>query len=227
MKALALICLATAAWAQPLVVYSEFVRVDTTNGDVIAPETPREIISPAAVRKGFTSFQVVVRAAPEDKWWLFVGQNPEDAFKVTLYKEDGESLQPVDLPIQSQGAQVFWMDVWTDADAPVRRVKLEPELNLHDDWVTYPMEVRVVDAVVPETSPLARTVCGLTQSAISTDVARRQLRNADQDGALSTKLPKDEVEKLAALCDEPPPVIDKRFWSEDYLRIRDSLFRLR
>src|ERR1700733_6174718 len=64
-----------AAWAQPLSVYSEFARINAS-GEVTAPETPREILSPALVRNGFTSFQVVVQAPADRQWWLFVGQNP-------------------------------------------------------------------------------------------------------------------------------------------------------
>jgi hypothetical protein len=228
MKPLLLILLIAAAGvnqakAQPLTVYSEFARIDTKSGEVLSPETPREIISPAVVRNGFTSFQVVVQAAPEDKWWLFIGQNPENAFKVTMYKESGEQLQPLDLPIQSQGTAVFWMDVWTDANALVRRVKIEPELNLHDDWVIYPLEARVVDATV---AGAAGGVCPLQMTAIPTDVAKLQLRNAEQDGGLAAKLPKDQIDKLRADCGAPQSTA-QRFWTEDYLKIRDYLFRLR
>jgi hypothetical protein len=224
MKPLLLTLLIAAfAQAQPLTVYSEFARIDTKTGEVLAPETPREIISPAVVRNGFTSFQVVVQAPPDDKWWLFIGQNPENAFKITMYKESGEALQPLDLPIQSQGTAIFWMDVWTDATAPVRRVKLEPELNLHDDWVIYPLEARVVDAVV---SGAAGWVCPLQITVAPTDVARLQLRNAEQDGALATKLSKDEIDKLSADCGAPQSTA-QRFWTEEYLKIRDYLFRLR
>ena len=60
-----------------------------TRGEVIAPEAPREILSPAVVRNGFTSFQVVVEAPAEAKWWLFVGQNPENSVKLTMYRELG------------------------------------------------------------------------------------------------------------------------------------------
>jgi hypothetical protein len=221
-----------AAWAQPITVYSEFARIDPKTGDALAPESPREILSPAVVRNGFTSFQVVVQAPAEDKWWLFVGQNPENAFKLTLFKESGDSLERVDLPYQSTGTQVFWLDVWTDGNAPVRRVKLEPELNLHDDWVIYPIEARVVDAIVPETPGIENLVCGLKVSAIMATgsthgVAGAQLRNAEQDGALATKLLKDELENLGAWCDTPAPSDAQRFWTESYLRIRDYLFRLR
>ena len=45
------------------------------------------------VRNGFTSFQVVVQAPAETSWWLFIGQNPENAVKITMYKESGGLLE--------------------------------------------------------------------------------------------------------------------------------------
>jgi hypothetical protein len=114
-------------WAQSVSVYSELTRIDD-QGKVIAPETPREILSPAVVRNGFTSFQVVVEAPPEAKWWLFVGQNPENSVKLTMYRElgpeSGNALEPVDLPYRSSGTQVLWLDLWTGENAPVKRIKV-------------------------------------------------------------------------------------------------------
>jgi hypothetical protein len=217
-------------------VYSEFARVDTTTGEVLAPESPREIISPAVVRNGFTSFQVVVQAAPEDKWWLFVGQNPENAFKVTMYQETATGLQAAELPIRSQGNAVFWMDVWTDADAVVRRVKLEPELNLHDDWVTSPLEARVVEASTPgvhveaagtPVSAMRGFLCGAPKMPDSMAVEgislpNLRLRNARQDLALAASAPQDDLKSLFGGCTAPAPSDPE--W---YLKIRDYLFRLR
>src|SRR5208282_4290318 len=130
---LAGLLLAAAARAQPVSVYSEFARINAA-GDVTAPEAPREILSPAVVRNGFTSFQVVVQAPADKTWWLFVGQNPDNTFKLTMYKESGDSLEPVELPRMSSGTEVLWLDVWTEASTRVERVKLEPELNINDDW---------------------------------------------------------------------------------------------
>src|SRR5579884_66759 len=127
--------LGLSSWAQTLTVYSELAEIDSASGKVIAPETPREILSPALIRNGFTSFQVVVEAPNDTKWWLFVGQNPENAAKVTIYRESGQMLEPVELPLRGDGSAVFWMDVWLDRDAPVQRIKLEPELYVNDDWV--------------------------------------------------------------------------------------------
>jgi hypothetical protein len=236
MKALLLLSgIAVVAWAQPVSVYSEFARIDTRTGAALAPETPREILSPAVVRNGFTSFQLVVQAPSDAKWWLFVGQNPEESFKVTIYEESSDGLKPLDLPIQSQGARVYWLDVWTAPDAPVRRVKLEPELNLHYDWVIYPMEARVVDALIPENrsdaagSPVAAMrgfVCGIPASAgapvEAISIPGFRLRNARQDLALASSASKDELKTLFGDCSAPPSPDPE--W---YLRIRDYLFRLR
>ena len=233
-------------WAQSVSVYSEFARIDAT-GKVTAPQEPREILSPAVVRSGFTSFQVVAEAPSEAKWWLFIGQNPENSFKVTMYKESGEALEPVDLPYQSQGTQVFWMDVWTDGDARVQRVKLEPELNINEDWVTYPIEARVVEARIPPGPPILGvlrpepaslmriSVCGLPAGGIDFNMiygvsgsgpslADLRSRNSQQDTRLmdAHAAAKEDVKKLLGGCDAPLPSDP-----ESYLPIRDYLFRLR
>ena len=67
---------------------------------------------------------------------------------VTIYRESGDMLERVELPVDGDGTQIFWMDLWTAKDAPVRRIKVEPELKIDEDWVIYPMEGRVMDAVV-------------------------------------------------------------------------------
>jgi len=220
-KSILALAIVGAAWAQPLTVYSDLAEIDS-NGKVTAPESPREILSPAVVRNGFTSFQVVVEAPADKKWWLFVGQNPENSFKVTIYKESGNALDPVELPRQSSGTEVLWIDVWTDANAPIRRVKLEPEVNLEDDWVIYPIEARVMDAKVPDGSQPATALCGLPKPDASNQIAALRYRNALQDAALSTLAHADELKKVSVSCDtssaENP---------EQYLRIRDYLLRLR
>jgi len=222
---------AGAVWAQPLSVYSEFARIDGS-GEVTAPETPREILSPALVRNGFTSFQVVVQAPADRKWWLFVGQNPENAVKLTMYRESGDALEPVEFPRQSRGTEILWMDVWTAATTPVERIKIEPELRFNDasddDWMIYPIEARVVEARVPAPAlPAGSYLCPLVATpSVSTPappMARFQFRNAAQDFALAERVPKEELAKLLAFCDTPAPPR----WSENYLRIRDYLFSLR
>jgi len=140
------------ASGQLLNVYSEFAKIDA-QGNVVAPESPREILSPALVRNGFTSFQVVVQVPPGTDYLLRLGQNPANAAKVTFYAETAGGLQRVDDPIKGNVTQTFWMDVWIDKDAPARRIKVEPELQIGADWVTYPMEMRVRENVVPDRGP--------------------------------------------------------------------------
>jgi hypothetical protein len=211
--------------AQSLSVYSDLAQIDEL-GKVTAPETPREILSPALARNGFNSFQVVVEAPDEAKWWLFVGQNPENSVKVTMYRESGGSLEPVDLPYQSSGTQVLWMDLWTDESARVQRIKVEPELNINDDWVTYPIEGRVMEARIPPgPSPapsLHAYLCG--SPALGPPLEGSRLRNGEQDVKLldAHGAAKEDVRKLLGGCDAPLPADPE--W---YLGIRDYLFRLR
>jgi hypothetical protein len=117
------------------------------------------------------------------------------------------------------------MDLWTDRAAPVRRIKVEPELSAGNDWVIYPMEARVTDAVVPDSAATATSIrsvaCGTRTPSATTDRARVQARNAQQDVALGTRVPREELRRIA-LCDAPEPVDPE--W---YLRIRDYLFRMR
>ncbi len=221
----------SAAWAQSISVYSEFVRIDQS-GRVVAPETPREILSPAIVRNGFTSFQIAVQAEAGLQWKLYVGQNPDNAVRLTLYRKSSEALEKVSIPVEGEGSQVFWMDVWTERTAPVQRIKIEPELYARGDWVTYPMEARVMEARAPDAGPggsIHSLLCGgAAPAAPTSDVAKLQFRNAQQDAALAERaskdeLKKDELKKLYGACDAAPPA-DNPEW---YLRIRDYLFRLR
>jgi hypothetical protein len=221
-----------ALGAQPLSVYSEFARIDAA-GRVVSPESPREILSPALARNAFTSFQIVVEVPADKSYFLHVGQNPENAVKVTMYRETGDRLDPVELPVSGKGTQIFWMDLWTDKSAPVARIKVEPQLSIDDDWVIYPMEGRVMDALVPDaarqegfTAPFAvmkGVVCG-TRAGAGTDNnrARLQYRNAQQDAALASKASKEELRKAFGSCDAAAPTNP-----EAYLKIRDYLFRLR
>jgi len=149
--------------AQPLRVYSEFSRI-SPSGEVVeidrSDSDPREILSPAVPRNGFASYHIVA-TIPAGKPFIFtIGQNPEDAVAVTMYRElhdeNGipDKLEPVTLPYEATAPEagqplVFWMDMWSDRNAPVRRIKVEPQLHIEGYWYTYPMEVRVSSPVVP------------------------------------------------------------------------------
>lgn len=234
--------------AQILNVYSEFAKIDA-EGNVVAPENPREILSPALVRNGFTSFQVVAQVPRGTNYVLRLGQNPENAAKVVFYKAVATGLEPAETPIQADTTQTFWMDVWIDKDAPVRRIKLEPELQFGADWVTYPMEMRVRETVVPENGPIAAKsaapfdmlqsfLCAdkptsdgkaaARASKITTAEALHQ-RNALQDVAMASALSapaREELRKWMGGCtartsDNPETYLHVRdyFWTPLWMKV--------
>jgi len=221
------------AWAQPMSVYSELARIDAT-GKVISPETPREILSPALARNAFTSFQIVVQVSKGTPYQLWIAQNPENAVRVTIYRENGDRLVPVTPPVEGDSTQVFWMDVWTDRNAPVARIKIEPQLHVNSDWVIYPMEGRVMAATVPDgkwpqgtaapADVIKTLVCGtkLPAAAASADltIPAVRFRNAQQDLALAAKAPKAELLQRFGTCTAPASADPE--W---YFRIRDYLFK--
>jgi hypothetical protein len=217
--------------SQSVQVYSEFARFGLA-GEVTAPAQPREILSPAVVRNGFTSFQIVVRVPKNTPYALYVGENPPHASKVSVYRETADRLEPVDLPYQGDSTQVLWLDVWIDRDAPVRRIKIEPQMtvNLADNdlgWITYPMEVRIMDAQVPVANvegDMQAFLCGSHAADPSSLSAaeRFHLRNQQQDVALAARAQRPELERLFGACDAGPA--ENPEW---YLRLRDYLFRMR
>ena len=248
-------------------VYSEFSRSDPF-GQVAAPDRgsrgPREILSPLLARNAWASFHVAVTAAPGTPYELHVGQNPENAVRVTGFqelfeKQDGQwlpdRLQQVSLPfeglipqdgdIPGQTTQVFLMDVWVDANAAVRRIKVEPQLWVESRWIIYPMEVRIGEVRIPRLFPTLAALppatapadaaaraalCGQAARGAGNgniDTVRRTIRrNALQDAAL-LKSAGDPVRKqVAALtnacADDAPRGESGAEW---YLRVRDALFR--
>jgi len=164
-----------AAGAHSIRVYSEFQRIDPF-GEVVAADRPphpgikpREILSPAVARNAFASFRIAVTLQEGGSYTLHVGQNPENMFRATVYKERfvksaaawvPHGLEAVALPytgtlpepsgiIPAQTTATFWLDIWIPFDAPAGRMKLEPQVFAEGHWATYPMEVRVTAAVVP------------------------------------------------------------------------------
>ncbi|HYI97206.1 MAG TPA: hypothetical protein VEX68_26945 [Bryobacteraceae bacterium] len=170
-----------------LKVYSEFTRIDPF-GQIVAqdkgPGEPRHILSPGAPRNAFSSLRIVVTMDKPGKYILDIGQNPENAVKATLYKERFEKhgnqwipdgLEPVKIPyegvfpesetIPGQTAVTFWLDMWVARNAEVDRIKVEPQvwIGYADDWFTYPMEVRILDAVLPDVSPKSAALPEITE----------------------------------------------------------------
>jgi hypothetical protein len=222
-------------FGQPVRVYSEFARIDGA-GNAAAPENPREILSPMAPRNGFTSFQLVVQVPARTKFSLHVGLNPEGAAQVAVYRREGTALESVTLPFDGESTQIFWMDLEISKRSPVRRVKIEPQVLLHDDWVVYPIELRVVEATVPDALPppawadpfssLQAALCGFKASNPPqfTGMAQLASRNARQDAALVADLSEEgraSLRKLIGSC-TAKAAADPEF----YLRARDELLRL-
>ena len=232
----ALLCLwfaSVVAPGQPLRVFSEFARIGP-DGEPAVPENPREILSPAVARNAFATYQVLVKAPEGAQLW--VGQNPDGAFQVTLYREEaGGKLHKVVEPVEIKGSEVIWMDVFVPRETPISRIKLEPELYTGKDWVIYPMEVRVEGPTVADTITVAGTaapievmrsfLCGTNLTPgqdIGVTRAALSFRNAQADVKLAGPAPRAEVQKLFGACNQPAPANP-----EAYLRIRDYLLRLR
>ncbi len=215
---------------QSVSVYSEFRRVDPS-GEIVESDrggTPREILSPALPRNGWSSFRVVVSAPPGKDYYLHIGQNPEAAVEATVFREVHErhggrlipdGLEKVELPHRGtipeprgrarRTVDTFWMDVFVRGDAPIRRVRLELQLNVGEEWFIYPLELRVMHPVIPKlpelSVPLATVtgsadlmavaalkagLCGGARSpaAVGTSPRSRIRRNALQDVALARSL---------------------------------------
>ena len=233
--AISLALAGVALCAQNVQVYSEFAQINDA-GEVVAPANPREILSPAVARDAFSSFQIAIQVPKGTKFLVYVGQNPDDAAKLTLYRRRAGRLEPIELPYSGESSQVLWMDLWVDANAPVRRVKIEPQVGIDGDWFTYPMEVRVMEPVMPDRSAPTQGVaspfevmraflCGTKVPPLAGRVpvgADLLFRNAQQDVALAAagSIPlRDEIKKAMGGCNANTPA-DPEF----YLRLRDYLF---
>jgi hypothetical protein len=256
--------------AHDLRVYSEFTRMDPF-GNVVRPDRgvePREILSPAIPRNASSGFHLVVSGEPGEPFTLHVGLNPADVVRVTVYREEyaragGEwipdGLARIELPYTGkiegapgQSAQSFWMDLWVGGDAPVRRMKVEPQVYMDGRWIRYPMEVRIVRASVPPrpaaleaasverldlpadaSARLAflRVLCGESnggEPARTPSVRSLIARDAAQDAALAAGLDADLLWQWFG-------VRDRRAWCsayvrdkagpESYLRVRDHVYR--
>jgi hypothetical protein len=239
--------LVDAAQAQlpSIKIYSEYQRIDPF-GQVASPDRPsregvasREILSPGLARNAHATYHAAVTAPPGTPYSLYVGQNPADFLGVTMYKEIHvlrgaqwvpDQLEPVSFPytgafpdatkpIPGQTTVTFLMDVWVPFDTEARRTRLELQLFAAGRWIIYPLEVRVLPAIVPthEVSRAALTgideasdmtaravlrdyVCGQASAGASAaepaTVRRMILRNASQDIALARLLEKQPGERI-------------------------------
>jgi len=212
--------------AQTVEVYSEFQRVDSWGHllDAEAAPPPREIISPAVPRNGFTSFHIAVTARPGLSYFLFVQANPPNLVEPKLYKEFDDRLEPVPSPNfgvipDGQTTRVYLLDIWVPPDAePGRRVRLELQLKV-GDWIVYPLELRIQKASVP-------TTAGRTAPASLEQVTNR---NARQDAAFEATLNLPEVWFLTAQHIADSWTARSPFSAavnpEWYLKVRDLLYR--
>jgi hypothetical protein len=145
----------------------------------------------------------------------------------------------------------LWMDLWVKRDARVERIKVEPQLYLQEHWYTYPMEVRIVQPVVPNT-PITRgrkPAEGARADAAVRELAREQLcgatpglggsepsiwqmtrRNALQDlelagadGFSAAVVKAAGARSAADWCAKPASGATNPEW---YLRARDAIYRL-
>ena len=167
-----------AAHAQSVDIYPEFRRVDPFGAVVAADRglVPREILSPAVPRNAHASFHVVVSVPPKESYLLYVATNPLNACRVSLYREHftrtshgwiPETLTEVtQLPdfgvapdpddgIEGQNTRLYLLDLWVPPDSNPGRFRLEVQLKV-GEWIVRPMELRVVEAWVPEIPAASR-----------------------------------------------------------------------
>ncbi len=230
-RAVVLLLLAGPVLAQSLRVLSEFQRVDPFGEVVPADRTPhpREILSPAVARNAFASFQIAATVPERTPFFLFVQTNPPDVFRISLYEElyvktsagwIPDALEPakkpafgilpyLPSPIPNQNTLSYWMDLWVPPETAVQRVRLEVLMKVGSGWVMYPMEVRVIPAMVPAVpdhhaalppanarsdasvvGPFRNFLCNAREPGRDGRLSTRRLihRNALQDMALARSL---------------------------------------
>ena len=236
------ILLAAPVPAQSLRVLSEFQRVDPF-GEVVSVDRtlhPREVISPGIACNAFASFHIALTVPPREPVFLFVGTNPPDVFQISLYEElyaktsagwISDALEPskmpafgilpyLPLPIPKQNTVSDWMDVIVPYNARAQKVRLEVLLKVGSGWVMYPMEIRVLPAVVPAFQdrhpalppasaradravygPLRQLICGSRETGGEEKLTVRRLihRNGLQDMALAHLLESKYPELRAEL----------------------------
>ena len=171
---------------QTVNVYSEFLRVNP-RGEILAADAtpkPREILSPAVVRNGFASFQIVVRSPRPTSYFLFVSSHLANIFRMEIYKEkfvkrgvewfpdelelvrspNFEAIPDGEAGIPGQSTCAYLLDIWVPPDTPLETVRVEVQMKV-GTWVIYPMEVRILPARVPAIVTAADALPPIEQSA--------------------------------------------------------------
>lgn len=223
--------------AQPVINHPELkwlseFRRPAPDGEPVAQDAegrPREILSPAVPRNGYATFHLVVYAPKGKPYNLYFGANPETVvrhhvFREVFQQESGrwipERLEEMKLPLQrvisaeeggipGQIADVYLVDIFVPLTAAVRRVRVEAQLNVGDDWIVSPLELRLQPATVPLMTsafggiePLGKNsadtsfgvirqfLCGKPQPYKDAEPSVRSFlrRNAIQDAALAKSL---------------------------------------
>jgi hypothetical protein len=277
MRTLMFVIAALPCFAQRLHVYSPLTRIGPS-GEVVKQDRgsaePRHILSPGFPRNAYSSLRIVVELDKPEGYYLDIGQNPENAVKATLYREiytetpSGfvpDALQPVSIPYRGfptdfhfpgQRVVTFWLDMWVDRNAPVDRIKIEPQLYVDSlqDWIVYPMEVRIQQPVVPSHKPPVTPVPPLTEPAdtVTFEPVRAALcgvpaagQNSERAGSKTGRLlmRRNVAQHLALIKDRAAAEadfakasgVDLKTWCgkpstpprgpEWYLRFRDFIFR--
>ena len=252
--------------AQDIEIHSEFQRYNPL-GRVVRQDreiSPREVLSPAVPRNGHLTVQVVVLAPPSTTYFLYVGANPPDALKVTIYRQHfvpcgtdycPDWLTEVKSPsfgalpesvhwLPNQTARSYIFDIYVPPDVPPRRVRIEALMKT-GIWMVAPMEVRVIEPIVPAWHTLPREFNSAPVGEPLSATAQRQLlrfvngqppqippgilrlsdliqRNAAEDMLLADVmgLRSPQMNMLAWT-----PFVFPQIGPEWYLRVRDMVFR--
>jgi hypothetical protein len=156
-------------------------------------------------RNGHLSLHVVITAPAGTNYLLYTGSNPPGILQVRLYREhfsrcgaDGycpDWLTPQNtpafgsipeydspLPPEARSAQTtrcYLLDIWAPPDTPPRRVRVEALLKV-GTWYVAPLEVRVVERMVPDIAPSMEADIATVENvapveAPSSATAQRQL----------------------------------------------------
>jgi hypothetical protein len=191
-----LVLLAACLPAQELNVYSEFERFDPFGKPVPQDRDmqPRELLSPAVPRNGHLSVHVVVTAPAGTNYFVYAVQSPLGLLDVKIYREYftrcGDAWCPDWLTEQrppvfgampenarlmpDQNTRCYLFDIHVPAGVPPRRVRVEALLKT-GIWMVAPLEIRVIDPVIPDMSGLPVREDLAPLEARSSDTAQRQL----------------------------------------------------
>jgi hypothetical protein len=235
--------------AQNLRIYSEFRRVDPF-GKIVSADRGgrvREVLSPAVARNSYTSFRIAVSIPPDTPTWLYIQQNPEKSFGVNLYREQyikagkewiPDGLQRVKAPcflilpeagsgIPKQTTQSYWLDLWVPADTPVGRVRVQAVAKIGEDWLQYPLEVRVLPALVTREAPRPARIGALSAPADAS--LRTQLCGAEGPRVRGTatvryRIARNALQDRQLMGDGQSPPCEVTGDPEWFLAFRRSLY---